>query len=164
MEIRWKRSWVTYKIGLKKMRLKLKHAIDDCFGRDFIILPLRKFIFDFYEGDSEDDLAPDVENIFAILAPYVEFEEAYGDPIAGKKIIRLKRLFDRNDFDANKVLFSLEYETIMILLHKLDNKKISTTIFKKKIDELSPANFNTEKIIEWAKQHKNMTEPDFTLI
>ena len=138
----------------------LQNKINDCFlNNSFSIIPLRSFVFEFYEAENNQTYSEQLELFFSILSPYLEYEEAYGDSEAENKIIRLKKISNKNKLNNSSIVFALNFETIQELYKKNKNSIINDKVFNEQIKKLSPGNFEPKKIIEWIKKN-NVTFDD----
>lgn len=125
---------------------------------------LRELVFSFYEAEEGITLDEQMESLFAVLAPYLEYEEVYGDPNKRSKILRLKRMIENGRIQAEHAVFAIEFDMIKSISQKLKEGVITREVFEKKVKELSPANIDWNKVFLWAYAHTDIPELDLSLI
>jgi hypothetical protein len=127
---------------------------------------IREFVFEYFEAEKPIELDKPLENVFPVLLPYLQFEEAEKDQ---RRDVRMRRIHDvlktANSFFAERAIFGLEYDEIQTLLGKFIVEKVITKdVFERKMAELSPAPYDVMKLIDWAKSHQGKNEPDIKLL
>lgn len=131
---------------------RITDAIND--EEDFVAL--RNFIFNYYSADDDYVFeSKELEMIFAVLASYLEFEEAYGDSERAPRLIRLKRVLEQES-TPESVLVAIEYDRVSSLLEKLKAGVISEFTFEAQLRKLSPVNVSWNKVLEFHKSHPEL--------
>jgi hypothetical protein len=109
---------------------------------------LREFIFDYYYG--EDDYIFETEGleiIFAVLSSYLEFAEAYGDPLKPTRLSRLKAAFQQGGWSVEHTIYALESDKLGDLLSRHQTGAISEQILELQVRKLAPISFDWKRVI-----------------
>ncbi len=121
---------------------------------------LRDFVFQFYEGDRDVELDVFLKQVFPLILPYLQWEEAMGDP---KREIRIRRLFNllqkQQTFLPERVLFALEFDKIIELTKKENAGIIPSKVYHEQMAKLSSCSYDIRLIEKWGKQHLAEQEP-----
>jgi hypothetical protein len=112
----------------------------------------REFIFDYYYG--EDDYVfetEELEIIFAVLSSYLEFDEAYGDPLKSTRLSRLKATFQQGGWSVEHTIYALESDKLGDLLSRHQTGVISEQILESQVRKLAPIAFDWKRVISLYK-------------
>lgn len=121
---------------------------------------LRDFIFDYYWDEDEYVFeSEESEWIFAVLLPYLQVEEAIGDPHRQERMRKLLEALGQ-EFTPESAVIGLEYDCINDLVQKYRNGFIRRHLLRKKIEELTPAAIDKEKLFKavMAKAEESVLE------
>jgi hypothetical protein len=125
---------------------------------------LRDFIYGYFEAEENLEVDSNLSDILSVLAPYFEYEEAFGDP---KREIRLKHLrqslVSTTDL-KERVIFAIEFDKIMSLTDKLNRGTITQKVYDEQLKKLSPARFDSHRISVWANRHNGESDIDIRKI
>lgn len=138
----------------------LRHILDKYLAGDEPFSAVRRFVYGYYEAEDTNILDASLAAIFPILAPYLEGEEARGDPDRQRRIRRLRGLLDQDTALAERTVFALEFDKIRDLVRRLEGNLISRDVFESQIRKLSPGSFEDRRIVLWAMAHRDEDEPD----
>lgn len=128
---------------------KITNAIDE----EQHFLALRNFILAYYGADDDYVFeSKEVEMVFAVIASYLEFEEAFGDPQRGLRLRRLKKALEEV-FTPESAICALEHDRISALLEKLELGIIPEFTFERQVRKLSPINVNWKRVLRLYKSH-----------
>ena len=114
---------------------------------------LRRFVFQYYEAEAETELDESLQQLFPVLAPYMEYEEAYGDSDREIRLRRLRLVLEDKAEIAERALFALEFPRVQDLTRSLKLGKIDRETYKAQLKKLSPAVFDERRIALWAAAH-----------
>ena len=128
---------------------KIAQAIDS--QERFI--ELRNFIFDYYAAEDEYDFtSPELEKVFAVLLPYLHFEEAFGDPQRPERLRLLEKTL-KEEMSPEAAILGLEFDKISQLLQKLRSGLISDTVFETQLKKISPVDLDWDKVLDLYQAH-----------
>lgn len=115
---------------------------------------LRRFVFEYFEGENHVKLEDDLERVLAVLAPYLEYEEAYGDADRLKRLQRLRDVLDSAD-DAlvERTVWALEIDQIKDLRGRLEQGVITRSVYEAQLQKLSPVEIDVRRIALWAEHN-----------
>jgi hypothetical protein len=139
---------------------QLRHTLDMYLSGLQPFSAVRRFVYGYYEAEDESALDASLTEIFPILAPYLEDEEARGDDGRQERIRRLRDLLDRDTALPERVVFALEFDKIRDLGRRFNNKLISRDTLENEIQKLSPGRFDWRRVALWAISHHGENEPD----
>ncbi len=143
---------MNYFVSRENLLDRISKAADS--EEDF--LALRDFIFDYYAAEDNYVFeSEELEKIFAVLLPYLHFEETFGDRQRTRRLKRLEMAL-KEEFTPESAVLALEYERISSLLRKLETEKISDFVFKAQLRKLSPLDINWRKVLELYKSHPEL--------
>ena len=125
---------------------------------------LRNFIYKFFESEERFNIEADLLDILPVLAPYFEYEEAFGDHNRKTRFIRLRQILVCTTKLRERVIFALEFERIMSLQDKLNKGMITKNVYDEQLEKLSPAQFDLHLISAWAKNHNGKSDIDISKI
>lgn len=111
---------------------------------------LRNFIFDYYAAEEDEEYVFESEKnkvVFDVLGTYLEYEEAYGDPLVNKKLRRLKTAIEI-ECSPKIVALALYMDEISMLMNKLNARIISEFIFERQLRRLSPIKVDWKKVLK----------------
>lgn len=118
---------------------------------------LRRFIFDHYWNEDEYIFeSEDVEWVFAVLLPYFQLEEAAGDARRQERMTKLLEALE-SEFSPESAVLGLEFDRIADLVQKYRGGHMRTHLFRKKVEEITPARIDKQKLFEavisrWASE------------
>jgi hypothetical protein len=136
---------VTKQISLFLLREKVSQAIisDQAFEL------LREFIFDYYYAEDEYLFeTEELETLFAALATYLEFEEAYGDNQKAIRLFRLSKVLQKKDWTIEQVIYALEYDRLGRIMSAFQAHFISQEDLQTQVTKLFPLAFDVSKMIK----------------
>lgn len=141
-------------VSAKTIQEKIHIAILDDNGD----VQLRDFISDFYAGEEDNEYIFENENVrtvFDVLAIYLEYVEAYGDPFLNKKLRRLKAVME---IECTPEIFVLAIymDSIAALINKLSLGIVSEVVFQEQLRKLTPIRVNWEKILKLFESYSDM--------
>ncbi len=135
-------------LTLQELLSRLRQYLD---GKDDFSA-VREWVYEFYEAEESFGLDEALEEIFPVLLSYLQYEEAEND---SRRDIRLRRVYEllntASSMFAEYTVFGLEYDEIHELTNKLLNTTISNETYQRKMAALSPASYNVDQVISWAK-------------
>lgn len=143
---------------------ELRFAVNLSLNSAYSLLPLRRFLFARYEGDEEIDVEPALESLLPVLEPYVEHEEALGDPDLSLRLNRLQRVLNCPNVTPERVFFALEFDAIRELVGRLLRHTIDQGTFERQLVKLSPATFDLQQVSTWALRHAELPEMDVAMM
>ncbi len=114
---------------------------------------VRQYVFRFYESEDEYSVTETERQLFAAIAPYLEYEEAFRDPERDRRMKRLLDALGPQTAVAERVIFALEFPTIEALTSKLDSGLIKRDVYEQQLAKLSPVTFNVKRVQLWARAH-----------
>ena len=114
---------------------------------------LRRFVFQYYEAEKETELDEPLQQLFPVLAPYMEHEEAYRDSDREIRLRRLRLVLEDKEAIAERALFALEFQRIQDLTRRLKLGNIDRDTYNDQLKKLSPAVFDDRRIALWAYAH-----------
>ncbi len=121
---------------------------------------VRRFVYEYYEAESDLELEPKLENVLSVFLSYVQYEEAEGD---ASRHSRVRRFFELVTVGQSclveRTVFALEFDEIRRLTEKHDSGVISTETYYNQMRKLSPADYDGDQLIRWACAHRNLKEP-----
>jgi hypothetical protein len=133
----------------------LTDTIAECLSGRQSYEQLRRLVHSRYESEEELIIEPLADDVLAVLAPYVEYEESFGDP---KRQLRLRRLCHvlRRTIGRPQdwAVLALEYDELQDLLRKHDAGLLTDLILRQQVAKLSPAKFDVERVISLARQQE----------
>lgn len=116
---------------------------------------LRSFVFDHYYAEDDYTFEEEVlEDIFAVLAPYFESEEAFGDPRKHERLHRLCTVLRHARWSPEHVFFTLYFDEIKELSMKRANGEITSEVFMSQLERLSPVNLHLKEVARLAQEHR----------
>jgi hypothetical protein len=116
-------------------------------------LDLRNFVFDYYAGEDEYVFTSErLEKIFAVLLPYLHFEEAFGDQRRALRL-RLMEQILREDLSPESAVLGLEYDQISALSEKLESGLIPESVFETQLRKISPADVDWNRVLTLYRSH-----------
>ena len=125
---------------------------------------LRRFVFSYFEGESDVELKEGMDEVFAVLGPYMEYEEAYGDAMRLERMRRLRSALSERGASAERAVFALEFDKIQALHSKLVKGTIPRAVYEEQLRKLSPADFDHRRLALWAAAHEGRGEADVGLM
>lgn len=123
---------------------------------------LRNFIFDYFAAEEDDEYIFESEStkiVFDILGTYLEFEEAYNDPLANKKLKRLKTAIEI-ECSPEIVILAIYMDEISMLVNKLSAGMISEFIFERQLRKLSPIKVKWKKVLKLYELYSRLLSED----
>jgi hypothetical protein len=109
---------------------------------------LREFIFNHYWNEDEYVFeSEEVEWIFAVLLPYFQVEEALGDSRRQERMANLREALE-HEFSPESAVLGLEFDRVADLVQRFRAGRIRMHLFRKKIEELTPARIDKGKLFE----------------
>jgi len=125
---------------------------------DFSVI--REWVFDYYISEEETGLDAAMDEVLWVLRPYLEWEEAVGDPKRQTRMERLYRLLaSATTAFAERTVFALEFDEIQRLTKKLRDGLITREVYERKMGELSPGDYDVRRVIMWAQAHIDADQP-----
>jgi len=121
---------------------------------------LRRLVYSRYESEEEFVVEPVADDVLSVLAPYMEYEESFGDP---RRKVRLGRLFQvlrrPNNYPQEFAVLAIEYDELQELLRKHEAGLLTDAILRQQVTKLSPASFDVERVISLVRQQKGGNDP-----
>ena len=117
---------------------------------------LRDLVFDYF-ADEETYFfqSESVRDVFAVLLPYLHFEEAFGDEQRAQKMTRLDKAL-RAEFSPEMAVLGLEYERIAELERKKQSGVISDFTFQQQLRKISAVQINWAKVLSLYALHSDL--------
>lgn len=120
----------------------------------------REWVYSYYVSEGEKRVDEAMEAILPVLRPYLEWQEAVGDPRCRTRMERLYRLLSSaTTAFAERTVFALEFDEVQRLTKKLRDGLITRPVYERKMAELSPGNYDVGRVMEWAASHLDRSEP-----
>jgi len=134
--------------------------LSDYLGGKIPFSAVRNWVFDYYISEEEKRLDAAMEQIIEVLRPYLEWEEASGDPMRESRMQRVYTLLRsaRSRF-AERAVFALEFDEAERLTKKLRQGLITKDVYLRKMGQLSPADYDVNCVIGWAEAHVDEKHP-----
>ena len=143
------------KITVTTIRQMLREVVEG--GADISVI--RDRIFAFYEGEENISVEGEsVERLVAVLACYLEFQEAFGDGKVEVRMTRLLGALDAGYEEAEHAVFALEFHELMRLTTMLDSGAIDRDVFKAQTEKLSPIDLDWDRIRRWCLAQEDRGE------
>jgi hypothetical protein len=146
---------------MKKLKLDdFLKLLDSYLDGNIPLKVMRDFIFSIFESEDNFEIDTNLSEALPVLAPYFEYEEAFGDPKGKTRLRRLRQILEAKKDLKERVVFALEFDRIMSLVNKLNLGLITLKIFNEQLEKLSPAPFDLQRISLWANSHKEKNDVD----
>lgn len=121
---------------------------------------VREWVYEFYWAEQPIKLDGALEEVFPVLLPYLQDEEAFEDTKRDVRVRRVCELLDAaSSLFTERTVFALEFDEIRVWTKKLSDALISDETYQRKMATLSSAPYDVIPLIQWAKSHKDETEP-----
>ena len=122
---------------------------------------VRRLVYSPYESEEDLVVDDDADDLLSVLSPYVQTEEAFGDNHRDFRLRRIVSLFDQppHSSPAAIAVFALNFDEIAELRSKVDNGVIPENVYRDQLSKLSPAEYDADTIVKWARRHQGDLEP-----
>lgn len=142
-----------YLVSRRVLLKKIADAASDNEG----FLAFRNFVFDYYAAeDNYVFTSHSLELIFAVLLPYLQVEEAFGDSQREQRMKRLRTALEE-ELTPESAICALEYDRITLLLTRLESEAISKDVFDKQLKKLSPVQVDWNNVLNIYKSHLTLS-------
>ena len=125
---------------------------------------VRRFVFQCFEAEEDFDLEEGLEEVFAVLAPYLLYEEAHSDAHRLERMRRLRDALSQEGALAERALFALEFDRIQELRGKLLSGRITRAVYDDQLRKLSPATFDIRRLALRSAAHEGRETVDNRLM
>jgi len=133
----------------------LQDKIGEAARSDEGFLALRNFVFDYYAAEDDYVFEPAAgEAVFAVLLPYLQVEEAFGDNRREQRMRWLGMALEK-EFTAESAVAAISRERIAQLLTKRASRVISEEVFQEQLRKLSPARVDWEVVLRLYESYRN---------
>lgn len=137
----------------------LQDKIGDAARSDEGFLALRDFVFDYYAAEDDYVFEPEAgEAVFAVLLPYLQVEEAFGDDRREQRMKWLGLALEK-EFTAESAVAAISRDRIARLLSRRASRVISEEVFQTQLRKLSPARVDWEAVLKLYESYRN-SAPD----
>jgi hypothetical protein len=114
---------------------------------------LRHYVYQYYEGEKPVTVDAGLEEMLPVFAPYLEYEEAHGDPQREARMMNMGRALTGQSALRERAVFGLEFGRIMDLTEKLESGAIDSNVYEGQLRTLTPVDFDWTQVSAWARAH-----------
>jgi hypothetical protein len=137
--------------------------VDDYLNGRIDFSAVRAYVFQYYEAEEQFAISRDMEKLFAALAPYLEYEEAFGDEERRERMKLVRVAIGSESADSclpERAVFALEFPKIKDVTTAYEARRIPHDVFIQQLSRLSPVSFDVARLALWARAHSNLTTMD----
>lgn len=127
---------------------RIEQALCESAVNDYAYECLRSLVFGYYYAEVEYTFQSGcLKLVFAVLARYLEFEEAFGDERKNDSLHSVCQFIRKFGISPESVLAGLEFKRIAGLIQECERARVSQDVLKQKLSSLALPGIDLEQVI-----------------